>query len=96
MEDEVGRDTIGIDTGKGRVVALGQGDNAQDEGQEQNQYRYATHKSLLLTDGAVDKVGMLFGHIFQFGLSAVQEALARETAATDGDFALVDVVARSA
>ena len=39
---------------------------------------------------------MLLGHILQFGLRSVQEALARDAAAADGDFALVDVIARSA
>ena len=93
MEDEVGRDAVGINARKRRVVALSQCDDAQDQCQEEHQYCHAAHEALFLTDGAVDEVGVLLGHILQFGLRAVEEALAHDAAAADGDFALVDVIA---
>ena len=95
VEDEVGGDAVGIHAGKGRVVALGQRDDAQNQCQEQHQHGHAADEALFLTYGAVDEVGMLLGHIFEFGLRAVQETFARDAATADGNLALIDVIART-
>ena len=63
------------DSREGRVVALGQGDDAQDERQEQQEHCHATHKAFLLADGAVDEVGVLLGDVFEFGLCADRKSV---------------------
>ena len=95
MGDEVGRDTVGIHPREGGMVALGYGNNAEDKRQEQQQDSHTADKALFLTDGAEDEVGVLFGNVLEFGLGAFEEPFSRDASATDGDFALIDVVARA-
>ena len=50
---------------------------------------------MFLAHGAEDEVGVLFGHILQLGLCAVEKSLAHEATRAYGYLALVHVVARS-
>ena len=96
MEEEDRKDTIAVDAAEGAGLALGDVDEAQDEGEEQQQHTGGTEEAFLLADGAEDEVGVLLGHVLQLGLRAVEEALALEAAGAYGYLALMDVVARIA
>ena len=95
MEEKDAHDRVAVDAPEGRGLAFGQVDEPQDEGEEQPQHEGGAEEALLFADGTEDEVGVLFGHVFQFGLCAVQESFAFEASRADGDHALVDVVAGS-
>ena len=75
------------------MLSLAYRHEAEDKCHEKQYHPDGSPKALLLADGTEDKIGILFGHIFQFGLCAVEEAFTPEAARTDGDFRLVHVVA---
>ena len=57
------------------------------------QKKYRAGKAEFLTYGTENKVGVLFRYVFQFGLRAVQIALAPKTARSYGNLGLIDVIA---
>lgn len=68
-------------------------DQTQEQEHVEQQYEYRTYESFLFTYRAENKVGVLFGYVFQFRLCAIQETFAPKTARADGDFRLVDIIA---
>ena len=54
------------------------------EQQEKQQHTSRTQESFLLSHCAEDKVSILFGHIFQFRLCAIQKAFSGQSTGTDG------------
>ena len=80
MEEEDTRHAIAVDAPELERLSLGQMDDAKDERKEEQQHAGRAHKALLLTYRAEDKVGVLLGHELQFGLRAVEEALAFQAA----------------
>ena len=96
VEEEDAEHTVAVDAPEAVGLSLGQMDEPQDEGQEEQQHAGRAHEALLLADGAEDEVGVLLGHVLQLGLRAVEEALALEASRPDGNLRLVDVIARPA
>ena len=95
MEEEYRHHRIAIYATKAHGLALGKMDETQDEGEEQQQHRRRTEESLLLAHGAEDKVGVLFGHKLQFGLSAVEKSLAFKTARPYCYLTLMYIISRT-
>ena len=71
VEQEDTHHAIAIHTAEDIGLPLGQMDEAQNEAQKQCQDNCAANEALFLAHGAEDEVGVLLGHIFQFGLRAV-------------------------
>ena len=67
----------------------------EDKDQEKDQHQSTAHKTLLLAYGTEDEVGVLLGHILQFGLCAIKEPLAFKSARTYGYLGLDDIVSCS-
>ena len=95
MEQENAHDTIPVDTAEAERLALGKVYEPEDEDEENSQHQGTTHKTLLLSHCAEDKVGILLGHVFQLCLGSVQETLAMQSARTDGNLCLDDIIAGS-
>ena len=67
----------------------------ENEGEIYRKHGGCSDETLLFADGAEDKVGVLFGHIFELCLSAVEKSFSGDAARTDGNLRLVDVIAGS-
>ena len=93
MEQEDAEHAVAEDAAEGKGLAFGQIDEPQNKTEKEHQDNGAAHEAVLLADGAEDEVGVLFGHIFQLRLRAVEKTFAVESAGTDGYFALAHVVA---
>src|ERR1035437_7870118 len=50
---------------------------------------------MFFAHGTENKVGVLFGHVFEFGLGTVEESFSHETARTDSNFRLIHVITRT-
>ena len=74
MEQENTHHTIAIDTPKGKGLALGQVNQAENEHQEQHQYSGRTPEPFFFPDRTENEIGILLRHILQLGLRSVQEA----------------------
>lgn len=70
---------VSIDTRKHCGLTLGYGYDPQDERKEDEQYRSGANEAFFLADGAEYEVSVLFRHIFELGLSAVQESFTCES-----------------
>lgn len=92
MEEQDTEDTVAEHPPEDRGLPLGQHQQAQDEGEEEEEHAGSPDEALLLADGAEDEVGILLRHVVEFGLRAVHEAFSGEPPGADGDFRLVDVV----
>lgn len=93
VEQEDARNAVAIYPAEGLILAfahLHQADNQRGEEQQHNQ---RAHKAPLLTHGAEDKVGALFGDEIILRLGALQEAFTEEASGADSDFRLVYVIA---
>ena len=84
VEQEDAKNGIAINTAKGRRLTLGHRNKAQYQGQEKQQHGRRADKTLFLTHGAEDEVRILFGHVLQLGLGAVQESFSGQPARADG------------
>ncbi len=93
VEEEDAGDAVAVDAPEFGGLPLCQMDDPQDEGQEEKEHGSGPDEAFFFANGAEDEVGVLLGDVFEFGLRAVHEAFPLETAGTDGDFALVDIVA---
>ena len=96
MEDEEGGHAVGVDAAEGGGLAFGDGDYAQYEYQEEGEYGGCADEAFFFAYGAEYEVGVLFGHVFELGLGAVEKSFAGDASGTDGYFGLVYVVAGSA
>ena len=74
-------------------MSFGEDDDAYQERHIEQYYHGGADEATFLTYGAEDEVGVLLGHEVVFGLRALQEALSREAARTDGNLGLVHVIA---
>ena len=95
MEEEDAEHAIAIDATEAIGLTLSQMDETEYQRQEEQQHTGGAEESLLLADGAEDEVGVLLGHELQLGLGAVEESLALQSARTDGNLRLMNVVAGS-
>ena len=95
MEEEYRRHTITVDSAELRFLPFGQHQEPHKQRQEQKQQQCGAHKAPFLANSAEDEVGALLGHELEFGLRALQIALARQAARADGNHRLVHVVARA-
>ena len=93
MEYEIGSDAIAINATEYCGLALGYMHYPEDETKEEDEDGRSAEETLLLANGAEYEVGVLFGHIFQLGLGAVEKPFACEAARADGDAGLIDIVA---
>ena len=96
MEQEDAHHAITIDAAKDIGLPLGQVDKAKDEAQEQQQHNGAADETFLLAHGAEDEVGVLLGDVLQLGLRAVEESLSLQSAGTDGNLCLDDIISGAA
>ncbi len=94
MKDQISGDTVGINSRECCRLTFRQGYHTQNQHQKQRHHAHSADKTLLLSDCAENKIGVLFRHIFQFCLRAFQKTFAEETARADCDFRLVDIVSR--
>ena len=92
MKEEDAEHAVAVDAAEGGGLSLAEVDEPQDEGQEEQQHPGGADEAFLLADGAEDEVGVLFGHVFQLRLRAVEEALALQSAGADGYLTLVNIV----
>ena len=58
----------------------------ENQCKKKEQHEGRTYESLFFPDSAVNKVSMLFRHIFKFRLRAVEKSFASDAARTYGDF----------
>ena len=86
MEQEDTDEAIAIDAAERMVLFLCQMYQPQDEDHEQQQDGRRTDESHLFAYGAENEVCVLLGHIFQFRLCTIQEALSMQAARSDSDF----------
>ncbi len=84
MEKQITGHTVGINPAERGGLPLRNGYYAQDKSQKQQQHQRAADKTGLLAYGAVDKIGVLFGHKLQLRLSAVEIPLAENSAGAYG------------
>ena len=96
VEEEDAHDGIAVDAPKGVGLAFGKVDEAQDESQEQTENDGTSEEPFFLAYGAEYEVGVLFRHVLEFGLSAVEETLAAKSARTNGNLGLNDIVTGTA
>ena len=95
MEKEHRGYTIAVYPAEGERLPFGELEQPEYERQEHQQYACRAYKALFFAHGAEDEVGVLLGHKLQLGLCSVEEALAFESARTDGYLTLVHIVAGS-
>ena len=94
MKGEDAHDGVAVGASEApQPLPLGQYQQPQDECPEEQQHAYGAKEALLFADGAEDEVGLLFGHVAEFRLGAVEEALTPQPARADGNLRLMDVVA---
>ena len=93
MKEEDAQYAVSIDAAKGVGLSLCQIDEPQNEEQKKKQDNGTPEEALLFAHGAEDEVGCLLRHILQFGLRAVQETLALQSAGAYGNLCLNDIVA---
>ena len=92
MEDEEGGHAVGVDAAEGGGLTFGDGDYAQYEYEEEGEYGGCADEAFFFAYGAEYEVGVLFGHIFELCLGAVEEAFAGKAARANGYCRLVDIV----
>ena len=93
MEEEDAQHAIAVDAPEAEGLSLGQLDEPQYQGKEEQQHAGRAEEAFLLAHGAENEVGVLLWHELQLGLRAVEESLALQSARSDGYLALVDIVA---
>ena len=96
MEDEEGGHAVGVDAAEGGGLTFGDGDYAQYEYEEEGEYGGCADEAFFFAYCAEYKVGVLFGHVLELGLGAVEKSFAGDASGADGYFGLVYVVAGSA
>ena len=84
---------VSVESCEGGALSFGQGNNPGEQRHVEDDEGGASEESPFLAHGAEDEVGLLFGHEVGLGDGAFAPALARQSAAADGYFRLVDVVA---
>ena len=80
MEEENAQHTITVDAPRLGGLPLCHLDESENEGEEKQQHSGAANEAVLFAYGAEDEVGVLFWHVFQFGLCAVEKSLAGKSA----------------
>lgn len=95
MEEEDAGHAIAIDTSKLEWLSFRNLHQTGNEGEEKQQDGSRTEESLLFTDRTEDEVGVLLGNKFQLCLCTVEETFALQSARSDGNLALMNVVACS-
>lgn len=70
-------------------------DDAEYQRKKSKKYRTAPYKTFFLSDGAEDKVSVLFGHIFEFCLRAVEKSFAGKSSRAYRNLRLIDIVAET-
>ena len=93
MEEENAHHTIAIDSAHRVGLSFGHDDESPDEQEIDDEHTCRTDKAFFFAHGAEDEVGVLLWHIAEFRLGAVEESFAEQTARTNGDFGLIDIVA---
>lgn len=73
MEYEVACHTVGVDSTEYRRLTFGKRDDAEYEDKEEKQYSGSPNEAFLFADSTIDKVCVLFRHIFKLSLSAVEK-----------------------
>ena len=96
MEQEDADYAIAVDASPGVGLTFGQADEAPNEEQIDKEHAGRAEESLFLADGAEDEVGLLFRHVFELRLRALEESFSGKSARADGDLRLIDVVAGAA
>src|SRR6185312_3778027 len=92
MEEQHARDAIGITPAEDASLSLRDRHDPHEEYDVDPKEQDAAEEAEAFADGAEDEVRLLLGHEIVSGLGALQEPLADQAAATDGDLALFDVV----
>lgn len=73
VKEKDAQHAITVDPSKTGFLPFGEDDKTENKCHEQEDDNGRTHKSLFFSNGTEDEVGVLFRHIFQFGLGAVEE-----------------------
>ena len=92
MEQQDRGHAVAVDAPEGLLLPFAHAHEPQDQQTEQHEDEGCAEESPLFADGAEDEVGVFFGDESVFDLGSLQEALSGESAGTDGDFGLIDVV----
>ena len=92
MKEEDAQHAVAIYSPERVGLPLCQMQQPQNERKEEQQNNGTPDETLLLAYGTEDEVGVLFRHIFQFCLCAVEESLAFQPARTNGNLCLYHIV----
>lgn len=95
MKEKNADDGVTIDSPESRGLSFGQEYQPQNQNKKSYQDGSRTDKALLLSYRTEDKVSVLFGHILQFGLRAIQETFSSQPAGADGNLGLVHIISRT-
>ena len=92
MEEKHGRDTVAVDSRKGRALSFGQKHEPVKQGAKKYDHGQAPGPAPFFADGTENKIGALFRHKIKLGLCAFQKTFAGKPAGTDRDFGLIDLI----
>ena len=95
VHEYAGGDTVAVDAGKRLPAFLGIRDDPQDQENIEGYHNKAANEAPLLTYRAEDEVCALLRHKTERGLRAAEESFPGQTARSDRDHALVDIVAHT-
>ena len=95
MEQEDAQDAISIDSSERIWLPLGKMQEPQDERKEEQEHYGTTDETFFLTNCAEDEICILFRHLFEICLCPVEEAFAFQSARTNGNLGLNDIISGS-
>lgn len=78
VEEKDGEHRIAKDAAESGGLSFGQHDKSQDEREKEEEYSTGAEKTFFFADGAEDEVGVLFGHVVEFGLRAIHKAFSTQ------------------
>src|SRR5699024_7446909 len=87
--------TVSINPVKGRFLSFGQNNDTADNDNEQDDQERDSDKRAFLAYGAEHIIGVLFGHKIPPGLGSLRPSYTCPSTTSDGNHALVGVIANA-